>query len=626
MTLIFKWVAEAFRTHPWQVSALLLLSVLASVADGLSISMLIPLLSTLFGGASLMGDDDGPIAVALGRVADMAGPGNRLELIAGLIVGLVAFRALVSYLNGITATRLSGEISLRMRSRIHANLLGVDYQYICVTDYGKMINTLDGETWKVTEAILSVFELFSYICMIVVFGTILVLISWKLTVAIVFLVGMVSLLRRLVDKPVRRLGDAMVRTGEELAIRSHELLDSMRMTRAFGREGHAQDAYEDVSRRVMQIDVQSTKLSSATSSVQELLYASIVAVILIAAVKMELGQASLIAFLALLHRLQPNIKAIDETRTSLIHATGSVNAVSEMMSLEQWSLQATGTRRLEQLHDRIEFESVTFSYAGKAYERRNALEDISFSIPIGKVTAFVGASGAGKSTVTNLLYRLHDPESGRITVDGVPLNELDLVWWRSQLTISGQDTDLVSGTLRENIAYARPDASMADIEEAARAADIHDFIAQLPHGYETEVGERGMLLSGGQRQRIELARALIRKDAILILDEATNALDSMTEAEVYAAVERMSEGRTIIVIAHRLSTTRKADQVVVLSHGRVAEQGPPSELYRAGGLFTKMVRLQELNYLVSDSEAGEQRASGDEQIVPQDQPLRQSSR
>jgi len=626
MTLIFKWVAEAFRTHPWQVSALLLLSVLASVADGLSISMLIPLLSTLFEGASLIGDDEGPVAVALGRIANMAGPNNRLELIASLIVGLVAFRALVSYLNGVTATRLSGEISLRMRSTIHANLLGVDYQYICVTDYGKMINTLDGETWKVTDAILSIFELFSYICMILVFGTILLLISWKLTLAITVLVTMVSLLRRLVDEPVRRLGDAMVQTGAELAIRSHELLDSMRMTRAFGREGHAQAAYEEVSRRVMHIDLQSTKLSSATSGVQELLYASIVAVVLIAAVNMDLGQASLIAFLALLHRVQPNIKAIDETRTSLIQASGSVNVVSEMMALEQWSVKATGTRRLGQLQDKIKFENVSFSYAGKAYERRNALEEISFSIPIGKVTAFVGASGAGKSTVTNLLYRLHDPESGRITVDGVPLNELDLAWWRSQLTISGQDTDLISGSLRENIAYARPDAPMTDIEEAARAADIHDFIAQLPHGYETQVGERGMLLSGGQRQRIELARALLRKDAILILDEATNALDSMTEAEVYAAVERMSAGRTIIVIAHRLSTTRSADQVIVLSHGRVAEQGPPVDLYRAGGLFTKMVRLQELNYLVSDGEAGERWATGEEQAVAADPPFDQGSR
>jgi ATP-binding cassette, subfamily B, bacterial MsbA len=600
--LLFRWVGDAFRQHPLRVSALLVLSLLSSVADGLSISMLIPLMATLFSGTNLVGEDEGPVAVTLGQVADLAGPQYRLELIAGLIVGLVAIRVIIQFINGMNVAKLSSEISFKMRSKIFANLLGVDYQYICVTDNGKLINTLDGETWKVTDSIFSIFDLFSYACLIVALGSILVLISWQLTLLVVVLVAAVSLLRRITDKPTRLLGEKMVRASEDLSVRACELLWSMRMIRAFGRETSAQQGYEQASMRVVGLDLKNTKLHTATGGVQETLYALIVAILLIASVRMGLGQASLVAFLVLLHRVTPNIKAIDETRTHLIQATESVEAVSRLLDLDLWSAHASGTKRLEKLERSIDFENVTFSYAGKAFERRYALEDISFSIPIGKTTAFVGASGAGKSTVTNLLFRFHDPESGQIVIDGTPLNAIDLHWWRGQLAISGQDTDLISGTLRDNISYSRPEATEAEIVEAAQAADIHDFIAQLPLGYDTEVGERGLLLSGGQRQRIELARALLRKDAILILDEATNALDSMTEAEVFKAIESVSANRTVIIIAHRLSTTRMADQVIVLSHGKVAEQGPPAELYKSDGIFSKMVRLQELSYIVNDAE------------------------
>ena len=228
------------------------------------------------------------------------------------------------------------------------------------------------------------------------------------------------------------------------------------------------------------------------------------------------------------------------------------------------------------------------------------------TIPIGRTTAIVGWSGAGKSTLPNLLFRFHDPETGAISVDGVPLTDIDLDWWRNQLAIAGQDSELMGGTIRENIAYARPDASDDEVAEAARLACIDEFITTLPHGYDTKIGARGVLLSGGQRQRIGLARAFLRKDGILLLDEATNSLDSMTESEVYQSLQAMRDGRTMIVIAHRLSTTRLADHVIVLSHGRVVETGSPAELYKSGGLFSKMVQLQEMDYLLDgdDSDIG----------------------
>lgn len=612
-SIIWQWVLKAFAEYRWQVIALLALGFLSSIADGLSISLLIPLLSTLFHSSDLVGPDEGPIAEILGRIANLAGPQNRLELIAGLIVALVAFRAIINLLNSQLVTWLSGKMSMAMRARIHAKLLGVDYEFICVTDNGKLINTLDGESWKVTHAIFSVFDLFTNLCMVTAFTIILLLISWPLAILVLILVGMVSIFRRIIDHRTRTLGESIVRASEDLSVRACELLYSMRMTRAFGREAHSQQIYEKASRHLFRLERKVGILGDGASATQEILYAIIVAIILLAAVSLGVGQASMIAFLALLHRLQPHVKAIDETRTGLVQATGSVEAVARLLDLEQWSDRARGTLALPSLTGAIRFQDVTFSYAGKSHEQRSALDRISFDIPFGKTTALVGASGAGKSTITNLIYRFHDPESGQISVDDVPLRDLDLDLWRRRLAIAGQDTDLISGTISENIGYSRPDATEQDIEAAARAADIHDFIATLPNGYNTEIGERGLLLSGGQRQRLELARALLRQDSILILDEATNALDSLTEAEVFKALESIQGTRTIIIIAHRLSTTRMADHVIVLSHGKVAEHGSPSELFQQGGIFSKMVQLQELSYLINDTamlETGENPVSG----------------
>ena len=223
-----------------------------------------------------------------------------------------------------------------------------------------------------------------------------------------------------------------------------------------------------------------------------------------------IGQAALIAYLALLRRMQPYIQALDEARLNLASLSASVNAVSELLSLRPWAADAVGGQTLAELKEGVRFEHVTFAYRGKDQEIRNAVEDISLTIPVGKTTAIVGLSGAGKSTLINLLFRFHDPFEGRITVDGVPLTKIDLSWWRRQLAIAGQDADLINGTIRENIAYGLPDISPDAILEAARKACADGFISELPKGYETRVGERGVLLSAGQRQRIGLARALVR--------------------------------------------------------------------------------------------------------------------
>jgi subfamily B ATP-binding cassette protein MsbA len=252
----------------------------------------------------------------------------------------------------------------------------------------------------------------------------------------------------------------------------------------------------------------------------------------------------------------------------------------------------SGSTQFKGLNKGIYFEYVSFKYS---HVVKYALQDITISIPPGKTTAIVGQSGAGKSTLVNLICRFYDVTDGEIYVDNCPLRELDLDSWRKRIAIVSQDVHIFSTTIRENIAYGRLDATDDEIATAAQYANAHEFISKLPEGYDTKVGDRGMRLSGGQRQRIALARAIIRDPEILILDEATNALDSVAENLIQEAINTLSQNRTVIVIAHRLSTIEQADQILVLKDGRIVEQGKLQDLLELDGLFAHLYYLQNRN-------------------------------
>jgi subfamily B ATP-binding cassette protein MsbA len=236
----------------------------------------------------------------------------------------------------------------------------------------------------------------------------------------------------------------------------------------------------------------------------------------------------------------------------------------------------------------ITFDRVTFGYDGA----EPVLREVSFVVPRGHVAAIVGPSGAGKTTLLELLPRFQDPVSGEIRLDGVPLARLERRSLRSLLGVVSQDTVILNDTVRANIAYGRPDAGAADIEAAARAANAHEFIAQLPSGYDTLLGERGTRLSGGQRQRIAIARALLRDPPILLLDEATSALDTESERLVQDAIDRLMQDRTVLVVAHRLATVLDADEILVLDAGRIVERGSHTALIAEGGLYRRLYELQ----------------------------------
>jgi subfamily B ATP-binding cassette protein MsbA len=298
-----------------------------------------------------------------------------------------------------------------------------------------------------------------------------------------------------------------------------------------------------------------------------------------------------ITFLFALTRFYPPVKKVSASFVKLQKALASADRVFEIMDMQPIVVEKPDARPLPPFADRIEFRDVTFRYD---QAKADVLKDFSLTIHKGRKVALVGRTGAGKSTIARLLPRFYDPQRGAIYIDGVDLRDATLRSLRAQMAIVSQETILFNDTILTNIRYGRPDADRAAVEAAARAAHAHEFICELPEGYDTVIGERGNTLSGGQRQRLAIARALLADAPILILDEATSALDNESEAIVQQAIERLMENRTVIMIAHRLSTVRKADEIIVLCDGHIVERGTYQELLARGGEFHRLVQQSEL--------------------------------
>jgi subfamily B ATP-binding cassette protein MsbA len=305
-------------------------------------------------------------------------------------------------------------------------------------------------------------------------------------------------------------------------------------------------------------------------------------------VHQQLTGAEFISFLALSIKLFAPVKNVAKFPATAQPGLVAAERVFEFLDAPVEIRDSPNAVPFAGLEREIAFEEVTFAYR----EGEPVLEGISFRVPQGSVVAMVGPSGAGKSTVVDLVGRFYEVTGGRITMDGIDIRDLRLAELRGQLGIVSQETVLFHDTVRANIAYGRPDASDEAIEAAARAANAHDFIAAMPLGYGTLVGERGTELSGGQRQRIAIARAILRDPPILIFDEATSALDTESERLVQDAIQRLLEGRTVFVIAHRLSTVQRADQILVMERGGIVERGDHATLLAAGGLYQRLYELQ----------------------------------
>jgi subfamily B ATP-binding cassette protein MsbA len=482
-----------------------------------------------------------------------------------------------------------------LRRKLFRHLLTLDLDFFQRTRAGQlisgMISDVDATKTAVTAALAAFFQNFMVIMVTLV---ILWLTSWKLTLltlaaAPILVLGIQQLLRRL-----RRHSRARAEERGEITSTISERLGAIKLIRAYGAEEAETARFQEQSDRYRKRVIKTQRYSSLTSPVSEIFGGVLVILIIWAGTTTHFGTGgqplspeALIAFLVASLKMMSPIKSLSQFPAVLAVALASAERVFDLLDLPPRDIELPGEKdaRFER---EIAFEGVSFRYGNGD----PVLRDITFTVPKGQVVALVGPSGAGKTTLVDLLPRFHDPVSGQILMDGVPLTSLRRRSLRSLMAVVSQDTLLLNDTVAANIAYGQSGVSREKIAQAASAANAAEFIAQLPQGYDTLLGERGTRLSGGQRQRIAIARALLRDSPILILDEATSALDAESERLVQEAIERLMQDRTVLVIAHRLATVRHADRIVVLNEGRIVEAGSHEDLFRREGLYRRLYDLQ----------------------------------
>jgi len=395
----------------------------------------------------------------------------------------------------------------------------------------------------------------------------------------------------------KRIRSTTRRSQEHLEHLSHvtaEAFTGHRIVKAFGAEAREEQRFKQASQRLYRTNLKVTSALALLPPLMELLGGvAIVGLIWYGSRQIAekvLTEGDFAAFIAAAFMMYAPIKKLSRVNATLQQAMAASERIFEILDTHSEVPERADAQPLTRLRQAIEFRNVSFSYDGLS---KTILKDVSFSVRSGQVVAIVGLSGAGKTTLVNLVPRFYDVSDGAILIDGVDIRHATLASLRSQISIVTQDTVLFDDTISRNIAYGLPTASAEEIETAAKAAHAHEFIATLPDKYETRIGERGQLLSGGQRQRLAIARALLRNSPMLILDEATSSLDAESELLVQDALQNLMRNRTSFVIAHRLSTVRRADAIIVLERGRVAEIGRHDELLpRPGGVYAKLYSLQ----------------------------------
>ncbi|HEX2218487.1 MAG TPA: ABC transporter ATP-binding protein [Gemmatimonadales bacterium] len=572
---------------------------LASVLDGFVLVVLIPLLKNLFGTAGDLRTGSTQLEELVDRmvqplVAGLSPAEAAGRLVVVLVLGLLLKNTL-SYLSSQITVRAQEGLVRDLRTRLFDHLLTLDLGFFQRTRAGQVISAMMADVDQ-TKAVItaSLVSLFQNLVVVLVTLAVLSQISMRLTLfTLAFVPLLVILLQRLVRR-LRRHARARSRERGEVTATVAERIGAIRLIRSYGEEAREARAFGAQTDRYRKQVIRTQRFSSLTSPVTEVFSGFLVILIIWAATRPELlgleaplAPATIIVFLMAALRLTSPLKTISGFPAVMALALASAERIFQVLDEPPTEMDRPGEGEAK-FEREIVFDRVGFRYGDGV----PVLSEVSFTIPKGRVVALVGPSGAGKTTLADLLPRFHDPTEGRILLDGVPLTRLRRRSLRALMGVVSQDTVLLNNTVFANIAYGSPGATREQVEAAADAANAAAFIRQLPQGLDTVLGERGTRLSGGQRQRIAIARALLRDPPILILDEATSALDTESERLVQQAIDRLMRERTVLVIAHRLATVRDADEIVVLDEGRIVQRGTHEELYRAGGLYRRLHDLQ----------------------------------
>jgi subfamily B ATP-binding cassette protein MsbA len=604
------------KPHLYVFFVAVIATFLFAAFDALSIVFFIPFLGALFSKQGLdvsggvmsqgqtlpgTGSEGGtsPLDVAvdatLGRFVDLDGdPADAIRGIILCILGVIALKNVFDFLKVYLMARVQQGVTRNLRDDVYDHLLELDMAFFGKTKMGQILSrlTYDVEQLRVLVA-KELGKVVSQFFEFLAAAGVMLLISVKLTLLAVVVVPVTMGIWGPMIRKLKRNDRRVLESAADVNTHIQETLTGIRLVKSSATEGYERTRFHGLTLRYYKRFLRSERLRALASPITETLTALGTVIILwygaqLVLVEGELGAAAFLGFLGASLKLYHPVKYLAKFPALIQPGLVGAERIFEFLDAPIDVRDSDGALPFPGLHEGISFDGVGFEYR----PGEPVLRDISFQVPKGTVVALVGPSGAGKTTLLDLLARFYDVTEGNISVDGTDIREFPLRELRSSLGIVSQETVLFHDTVRANIAYGSPDADQGEVERAARAAYAHDFILQLPRGYETVVGERGTELSGGQRQRLAIARAILRNPPILVFDEATSALDTEAERLVQQAIERLLEGRTVFVIAHRLSTVQRADQILVLDRGRIVERGTHQALLSAGGLYHRLYELQ----------------------------------
>jgi ATP-binding cassette subfamily B multidrug efflux pump len=519
---------------------------------------------------------------------------QRVWQVAGALVGVAVVRGSFNFLQGYWSEVASQGVAYDMRNVIFEKLQKLSFSYHDHSQTGKLMTRMTSDVEIVRMfAGRGILMLISAILMLIGTLVIMFLMNWKLALIIVVVVPFILVIFGVFVRRIIPVAQAVQRKLSALNTILQENLAGMRVVKAFAREEYETARYLRQNQELLEENINLVKLFSTVFPM--LMFVANVGIIAVVwygglqVINLSLSLGELVAFTGYLTFLLMPLFQMGMIGTMLSRAEASAQRVFEVLDAQSEVLDKPDAIPLPALKGEVEFHNVGFRYFGGD---QDVITKIAFKAEPGQTIAILGQTGAGKSSIINLIPRFYDVTSGKVTIDGYDIRDLTLESLRSQIGIVLQETSLFSGNIRENIAYGRPDASLDDIIAAAKAAQAHEFISELPEGYDTLVGERGVGLSGGQKQRVAIARALLVDPRILILDDSTSSVDAETEYYIQQALEELMKGRTSFVIAQRISTVRKADKIILLENGELVAQGPHQELLESSELYVEILETQ----------------------------------
>lgn len=567
--------------------------ILAALLDGLGIGLTIPFLRLL------LNEGNGfhlPAGILPG-VDLWVSQQPKATLIGFLVLTMLVSLALKSYFSYMAEVLTSvyrEKLIALFRMRLYEKYINAPIAFFDNQKLGTLSSTL-GEVISINIMLSFLISLITAGFILMAYLGTMVLVSWQLTLLIVLLIGSVGLGLNQLLRRIRKFGKAVVNARHDLNIRILDTLAGIRVVKSYAAERYELDRFERISNEVTDTSILVAKKVGLVEPLTEFSTMAVAMVILMVSYVLLISRgllstSELMAFMLTLIKVVPVTKRINTARGAIHQYLPSVSIVCDALFSTQSEQPQSGLRNFSHLREGVQFRKVSFGYN----DRTTILKDIDLDIPCGKTIALVGSSGAGKSTVAALLPRFYDVTRGTIYIDGEDIRNYDVASLRRQFGIVSQDTYIFNASIRDNIAYGLETVSDDAILKAASLANADEFIQQLPRGYDTLIGDRGVQLSGGQRQRLSIARAILRDPEILILDEATSALDSQSERLVQEAIERLRQNRTVIVIAHRLSTIRNADWIIVMKNGEIVEAGTHDQLLNNQGIYWSFHNVQSI--------------------------------